>query len=248
MTKYLMWGAMAIALVGLLACQSTPSLTAAQPSTIQGQAGGFAPNGAPGHTTLDLALTFGNADLVKTWKVDIANASGTVKSWTGDGTNPPSTLTWDGKNDSGAMAPEGTYSAHLSVAYQKTYKPFAADSSGFVLDLTPPTGSLQFDPAELAPNAQGVLAPTRITIDASSSVAQMDTWTLNIQDSSGKAFQSFNGRWPDNSVQWDGTSSAGAVVAPAALMTRLPRSRTSSETRRRSVTRSWLPRSRALRL
>ena len=214
MTRYLMGAVGAVALAGLLACQSTPSLTAALPSTIQGQSGGFAPNGAQGHTTLDLALSFGNADLVKTWKVDIAGSSGTVKSWAGDGTNPPSTLIWDGTSDSGAVAPEGTYSAHLSVTYQKTYKPAAADSSSFVLDLTPPTGSLQFDPAEFAPDARGVFAPTRIMIDASSPVAQMDTWTLDIQDSSGAAFRSFTGRWPDNSVQWDGTSSAGGVVAP----------------------------------
>ncbi len=149
MKSYAIWAAGVVLVAALLACKTTPpaqpaavapaALTAAPQSAIQPAADGLAPAGSPGHETLGLGLTFGGADQVKSWKLEIENTAGTVKSWTGDGTSLPSSVSWDGTNDSGAAAPEGSYTARLSVDYQKTYESSSAESPSFVLDLTPPT-------------------------------------------------------------------------------------------------------------
>ena len=49
-------------------------------------------------------------------------------------------LTWDGKADSGTMAPEGAYTAKLSIDYASKYQSVSLESKSFVLDINPPTG------------------------------------------------------------------------------------------------------------
>ena len=57
----------------------------------------FAQGGAgPQH---DFGLLFGNKDLVTSWAVTVVGASGPVKTFSGDGKNLPSSLTWDGSSD-----------------------------------------------------------------------------------------------------------------------------------------------------
>ncbi|HET6485075.1 MAG TPA: FlgD immunoglobulin-like domain containing protein, partial [Spirochaetia bacterium] len=223
MKSHAIWAAGVLLTAALLACKTTPpaqpvapaALSAAPQSAVQPAADGLAPAGAPGHTTLGMALTFGGADLVKSWTLEIQNAAGTVKSWTGDGTTLPSSVSWDGRNDSGATAPEGSYTARLSVDYQKNYESSIARSPSFVLDLTPPTGSVSFDPSQLTPGPQGIQPTATISIAASSTVARMDSWSLDILAPNGKTFRSFAGKWPTTTATWDGTSTNGMPVAPS---------------------------------
>ena len=72
------------------------------------------------------------------WK--LASGGMVRKSWSGDAKYLPASLTWDGKGDSGTMAPEGTYTAKLSIEYASKYQPASAESKSFVLDIAPPIG------------------------------------------------------------------------------------------------------------
>jgi len=205
--------AMALSVV-LLSCQTAKPNTAG--NSIQTEQAGLAPNGDKEHSTIDFTLVFANKEGIKSWKVEMVTGGNPQKQWSGDAKSLPSTLSWDGKNESGSPAPEGSYTAKLTVDYGSGTPAAAAESSSFILDLTAPTGSVSFSPQQFSPDAQGMVKPVTVAIKGSSAVAKMDSWTLDIMDPSGKVFRSFDGKWPGAEIQWDGKSSGGDVVAPGA--------------------------------
>jgi outer membrane protein OmpA-like peptidoglycan-associated protein/flagellar hook assembly protein FlgD len=204
--------AAAVLSVALLGCQSikTPTL----PASIQTEQTGLAPNGDRQFSTIDFSLLYGGEGAIVSWKVEMVAGSGTVKQWHGDGNTLPSTLTWDGRSEAGTLASEGIYTAWFTVTY-RTAETVTAQSQKFIVDVSPPTGSLKMTPSQFTPAPSGVVQPIAIAITASSAVARMDSWSLDILDEDGQVFTSFDGRWPSASVTWDGKSSGGAWVAPA---------------------------------
>jgi len=199
----------------LLGCPTTKPSTG---SSIQTEQAGLAPNGDKQHSTIDFALVFANQAAIKTWKVEMNTGGTAQKQWSGDAKNLPSTLTWDGKAESGSLAPEGSYTAKLTVDYGSG-TPAAAESNSFILDITPPTGDVSFDPQQFTPDAQGAVQPVTVSVRTKPALAKMDSWQMDITDPSGKVFRSFDGKWPDAQVQWDGKSANGDVVAPGASYT-----------------------------
>ncbi len=210
--------------VGLLGCQTTKPVTpqAAQPQPAQPQvaqpgaapgtlavtpgSAGFSPNSdMVMDTTMKLALSYGPSESANSWKLEFLDSSQQVqKTFTGDGSNLPMTVSWDGKSDSGSLAPEGTYTARLSVDYGSAFKPGSATSTPFVLDITPPTGSITlsaplFSPIEGSPTIT-------LTVDASSSLAKIDSWRMEIYDPENHLFRTFESKWPTKSTVWDGKS------------------------------------------
>ncbi len=204
-------GAVLALSAALLGCQSAKPNTAG--NSIQTEQAGLAPNGDKAHSTMDFALVFANTAAIKTWKVEMVTGGNPQKQWSGDAKNLPSTLTWDGKSESGSLAPEGTYTARLTVDYGSGTPAATAESNSFILDTTPPTGSVSFDPGQFTPDAQGAVQPVAVNIKGSSTVAKLDSWSLDIMDPSGTVFRTFDGKWPAQ-VQWDGKSESGAFVAP----------------------------------
>ncbi len=152
--KRVLWGAggAAILILALLGCQTAkPALVAPAESAIQVEKSGFSPSGAAGQNSIDISVLYGNGDAIKSWKVELTSSGKTQKSWSGDSKYLPASLTWDGKNDSGTMAPEGTYTAKLSIDYASKYQSVTEESKSFVLDISPPTGSISMDPAQFTP-------------------------------------------------------------------------------------------------
>jgi flagellar hook assembly protein FlgD len=205
----------AAAFLVLAGCQTAKPVTIGQ-SMIQTEASGFSPNAEKGHDTIGFNLLFGNEDLVSTWKVEIQGSSGTAKTFTGDAKSLPSVITWDGNSDTGAQVAEGTYTASLSIDYGKKLPAASESSRSFVVDLTPPSATVSANPGELTPTDNGVAAPVTVKVDAQSKVAKIQSWSLEVFDPDGKLFQSFSGKWPDNTVSWDGKSLSGSYVQPSA--------------------------------
>ncbi|HET6484962.1 MAG TPA: OmpA family protein [Spirochaetia bacterium] len=214
----------------LLGCQTTP--TQAPRSAILLQSGGAERDGTQGPSVVELGLSFGGADLVKSWKVDIANAEGSVRSWTGDGKRLPTTLSWDGKSDAGAPAPEGSYVARLSIDYQKTYEAAFAESAGFALDITPQGDMAPFDASRLAPGVypswpassaaktagfsprSDTLARTEKIALSFGQASAVTDWKLTIAQPGQAAVRTFQGdgtRLPA-AVIWDGRSDDGTAA------------------------------------
>ena len=125
----------------------------------------------------------------------------------------PDRLAWDGKTDSGSAAEEGEYSAHLAVDYSGSFDTGTAASSPFVLDVTPPTGSLSLSAALFSP----IESTDTITLklSAASRMAKIDSWTMDIYDPGGNVFKSFSGKWPASTAVWNGKGAGGELVQSA---------------------------------
>jgi flagellar hook assembly protein FlgD len=207
-------------LAAILGCQTAkPALVAPAESAVEVEKSGFSPAGAAGQTSIDISLLYGNGDAIKSWKVDLATAGMVVKTWTGDASYLPANLNWDGKGNSGTMAPEGPYTAKLSIDYASKYRSVSVESRSFLLDITPPTGTIVLDPPQFTPSENGVAGPVNLTIDASSALARMDSWSLDVLDIAGGLVQSWSGQWPNASTSWDGSSMSGGFVRPGSVYT-----------------------------
>jgi outer membrane protein OmpA-like peptidoglycan-associated protein len=194
--------------------QQPPIVPKPGAASVIAQGEGFSPNGDQIADTMTLALGFGQPAPVTAWKVSITSpASGTQKTWGGDGTSLPNRLVWDGKADSGAMAPEGEYTAALAIDYGSNLGGGSATSAPFALDVTPPTGTISLSAALFSP----IESSDTITLklDASSKLAKIDSWTMDIYDPGGNVFRSFSSKWPAAAVTWDGRSARGELVQSA---------------------------------
>ena len=218
-------GALAIALgIALLGCQTTkPKAMASPPTPVTPQAApgtlsvvpetaGFAPSGSVKAEVL--SVSYAKNESVQTWKLEILDSRGAgQRVFSGDGSNLQQTVSWDGKNDGGVMAPEGTYTARLSVDYGNAHAPATATSSSFILDITPPSGSIAlsaplFSPIEGSPTIT-------LTVNAISKVAKLDSWRMEIFDPADHLFKTFSAKWPDNQAVWDGKGIKGDLVQSA---------------------------------
>jgi flagellar hook assembly protein FlgD len=213
-------GMAVLLLTAVLGCQTAkPALITPAESAIQVEKSGFSPSGAAGQTSIDISLLYGNGDAIKSWKVELTSSGNVRKAWAGDSSYLPANLNWDGKGNSGTMANEGTYTARLSIDYASTYQSVSVESRSFVLDITPPTGSIVLDPPQFTPSENGVAGPLTLTINASSALAHMDSWSLDVFDVAGGLVQSWSGQWPNASTSWDGSSMTGGFVRPAGVYT-----------------------------
>jgi len=207
-------GAVLAISAAFLGCQTAKPNTAG--NSIQTEQTGLAPNGDKEYSTIDFALVFANQSAITGWKVEMVTGGNPQKQWSGDAKNLPSTLTWDGKSESGSPAPEGSYTARLTVSYGSGTPAATAESNSFILDITPPTGSVSFSPQQFTPDAQGAVQPVTVSIKGTSAAAKMDSWQLDIMDTTGKVFRSFDGKFPNAQTQWDGKSAGGDAVAAGA--------------------------------
>jgi len=207
----------------LLGCQTAKPKTTPQPAAVVPQrapgtlsivpkTSGFAPEGSV--KTEVLSLSYGASHAVQSWKLEILDASGAdQKVFSGNASDLPQIVRWDGRNAVGAFAAEGTYIARLSVSYGSTYRPGSVTSTPFVLDIVPPSGSTVlstplFSPIESSPTIT-------LTVEATSKTAKIDSWDMNILDPAGHLFRSFSAAWPDNQAVWDGKGIKGDLVQSA---------------------------------
>jgi flagellar hook assembly protein FlgD len=175
---------------------------------------GFSPNGDKVADTITLKLGYGQPSAVVSWKVSISSAgAGTQKTFSGDSSSMPDSLVWDGKADSGSMAPEGVYTAAMAVEYGTAFTPGKAASQPFILDMTPPSGTITlseplFSPLETSDTITLKLAAT-------APLAKIDSWTMDIYDPGGNVFRSFTSKWPADTAVWDGKGAKGELVQSA---------------------------------
>ncbi|HTP59973.1 MAG TPA: OmpA family protein, partial [Spirochaetia bacterium] len=110
-------------------------------------------------------------------------------------------------------AADGSYAASLSVDYGNGATPNPVASRPFILDVTPPSGSVALSEKLFSPEEASKTID--LTVDASSPAAAIQGWTMDIISPEGKVFRTFSGTWPQKSVTWDGKSSTGAFVESA---------------------------------
>jgi len=193
-----------------------PAPTSADVNAITAGDTGFSPLAQAPHNFLSLSLHFAHPDAVKTWSVDFSDASGTiVHSVKGTAPQLPPGLTWDGNDDHGKQAPEGNYKARLSVDYGADGV-LTAETSPFLLDITPPSGTLAVSPQPWTPGDPNILVnppQVTITVNVVPGIATVSSWRLFVVHPNGSQFIDFISEdHKDNKVVW-----AGRAVNNASL-------------------------------
>ncbi|NLJ45593.1 MAG: OmpA family protein [Treponema sp.] len=186
---------------------------------------GFSPNGDGRYDEIRFSPIVNLRDGVDSWSLALTDAAGTTRR-TFSGTNIaslPREILWDGKDDRGAPAPQGTYSAVFTVLYAKGDAP-QARTAPFVLDTEGPKVRLRTSPELFSPDNDGVddeLTAAIAIEDASPIEAwQFEIYESSVEEGSGPAkvrlFTSWAGTGnPTERILWDGRSNKGELVEGA---------------------------------
>jgi outer membrane protein OmpA-like peptidoglycan-associated protein/flagellar hook assembly protein FlgD len=175
---------------------------------------GFSPNDDGFRDDLILQIVAPMPEGLASWRVSLVHAqSGPQRTWNGAAA-VPTEMPWDGRADDGTRAPDGTYTAEVSLAYTKGNQPMAR-SSAFRLDVTPPRITLDLAPRPFSPDNDGVDDELQIGL-AVEDISPIDAWNVQIVDPAGNPFTEFVGRGtPRATILWNGLSGQGELVQAA---------------------------------
>jgi outer membrane protein OmpA-like peptidoglycan-associated protein len=194
-----------------------PTPAPVDPSSITAGNTGFSPRAQSPANTLAFSLHFGSPDKILSWKVlFVDGADREVPMVAGNPPDLPPSLSWDGKGSDGQLAPEGTYRARLSVDYGDPKGPTVVESAPFLLDITPPTGSISVSPQPWEPGDPDVLVnPPLVTFDLHlvPGAAPIVNWRLGVIHPDGRRFMDFISEdHKDNQVLWSGRAMNNAAL------------------------------------
>ncbi|MGP1458174.1 MAG: FlgD immunoglobulin-like domain containing protein [Treponema sp.] len=150
------------------------------------------------------------------WSVSIIDGTGKVyrtynQSKQG---NPPETIVFDGKDEKGALLPEGRYQAEVAAAYMNGYEPAKIRSPEFALDTTKPAAKIGVGEKEFG-GAEKPLQTFDISSLTEGKVAEILDWKGRIFDAANpsKTVKEFDfGQQLPASVQWNGSADDGKVA------------------------------------
>ena len=118
---------------------------------------------------------------------------------------PPSSIVWDGLDDTNRICADGAYRATLSVRYENGRDAISAPVA-IGLDGTPPSAKITLGSDVFSPNGDG----NRDSIDINETVSAGDDWFAEIVDESGKTVweRDFGSNAP-LTFKWDGKTEQG---------------------------------------
>ena len=175
---------------------------------------GFSPNADGFRDTIELKPLVGLSEGIQAWTLEMIHEQAGVVRRLGGGPPVPERVVWDGRDDAGARAREGTYQGRLTVQYLKGNQP-QAQSTPFVLDVSPPEAELTLTPRPFSPDNDGVDDELFIQIRVRD-LSPIADWRLDIVDPVGNPFWSVTGRGtPAERIIWNGLSNTGELVQSA---------------------------------
>jgi outer membrane protein OmpA-like peptidoglycan-associated protein len=197
--------------------EPAPAPTATDVNAITVGDTGFSPLAQAPHNFLMINLHFARPDAVKTWSVAFTGASGpAVRTVTGAAPQLPPSMTWDGNGDDGKPAPEGNYKATLSVDYGADGGVVTTDSASFLLDFTPPSGTISVTPQPWLPGDPNLMVnPPQVTIAVNvvPGIAAVASWRLFVIHPNGTQFMDFISEdHKDNQIVWTGRANNNASL------------------------------------
>jgi len=171
----------------------------------------FSPNGDGVKDVLTLFPGVPVKTGIVSWKLSVLDKD-KKEVWSQSGTDSASLkdrMPFDGRDPATLKTlPEGQYQAQLSVTYLNGYNP-KASSPNFVLDVTPPSGSVSADrPAFNPAGAQG-----QNIVHFLETGAKKAAWKGEVMGPDGRAVRTYSfSPLPDADVEWDGTDDTGKPV------------------------------------
>ncbi|MBO4319319.1 MAG: OmpA family protein [Treponema sp.] len=148
----------------------------------------------------------------KEWNARIIDENkNTIRSYSYGSILPPE-ISWNGSDENGELAKDGTYIYELTgkdLAGNKstaTSLPFTLDTSKTELLLIP-------SPEYISPNNDGIQDKTTLNLTARAT-SGIDSYTITISDKDGKEVRAISGQSTlPPSIAWDGKSDDGSVCA-----------------------------------
>ncbi|MDR0411916.1 MAG: OmpA family protein [Treponema sp.] len=172
----------------------------------------IAPNGKT--KTQNFTLNTALRDGVDTWRFAVTNGSAEAFTVSGKGAAPPSTIAWDGRNTSAAIA-EGVWTGVLSIDYLKGNK-VHVETSSFVCTGFGPNVGVTTAPEYFSPDNDGVDDDLFISLSAKS-LLPFDSWSFTIFDPQNhRPFWNAGGKSKiTERITWQGKSNSGELVESA---------------------------------
>jgi flagellar hook assembly protein FlgD/outer membrane protein OmpA-like peptidoglycan-associated protein len=175
----------------------------------------FSPNGDRVKDVVNLVPQIKTREGITEWQIEVLNARGEPARVFKGAAAVPQAVAWDGKTDSGEAAPDGQYTAKISLAYAQGGRP-SAQTRPFALDTAAPNGSLDAPYTIFSPNgdAKRDSLPFKVTTTGD------DTWEASIVSKTAgtnaapvKTWE-WTGAAPE--ITWDGTDDKGNLAANGA--------------------------------
>lgn len=184
------------------------------PVFVTASAPGFSPNGDGIDDTITFSTVENQQSGVDRWELKILDAEGkAVRSFSG-GSQLPTSITWDGKNESGSVSADGLYTAEYQVFYAKGAEPISK-TTPVILDARGPQVHVSVGPLPFAPDNTGSSNELHIKTQVSD-LAPIKAWSIDIFDPKDHPFKTLSGTGaPSSDITWDGKANDGELVSSA---------------------------------
>ena len=148
------------------------------------------------------------------WAVTVKDKAGkAVRTYnqTNSGDIPPSSIIFDGKDDSGKQLKDGEYQAVVTAKYLNGYEPDPISSPVLVLDTDKPAAQIVASEKVFGAGAKDSVKFSIMPVPSSGST--VPSWKGEIQSSDGKVVNTYDfGEYPPEEVVWNGISSDGTIA------------------------------------
>ncbi len=168
----------------------------------------FSPNGDGVKDIVTINLDVPVKDGIENWKLSILNSENrSVKEFIGAG-EMPDYIEFDGKGDSGSLLSEAGYTGYLEVLYNNGNNP-ESYSPEFIIDLTPPSATVNADYAIFSPNNDG----NKDLLTSTQSTSEELEWIGEIKNTDNSIVREFlwKGR-ADTNIIWYGRDQEGYLL------------------------------------
>ncbi|HET7839836.1 MAG TPA: FlgD immunoglobulin-like domain containing protein, partial [Rectinemataceae bacterium] len=133
-------------------------------------------------------------------------AGSVVRTWK-DSRGVPASFSWDGSNDAKGKAPDGRYTAKLSVSYLNGDSA-EAQAGPFLLDSVPPSIKVSAAPLLFSPTE----GSRKRSVQFSQSSVPGDDWEGRLSSTDGTVVRTWTWKGQASDFVWDGTDEAGNLV------------------------------------
>ncbi len=165
----------------------------------------FSPNGDGVQDSLEVILQPGRRDGIDAFRVSVRDAADTEIFSTGRTAGFQERYRWNGRTDTGAVAPDGEYRVEAELWYNHGNRPVST-SDPVRVDTVFPSIEVEIADTVFSPDGDG----NKDTIEVVQDSSREEVWQARFQR--GDVSRTFTFRGSAETFTWDGTDEAGNVV------------------------------------